>query len=226
MPKLDFSFKPDVIEVDEWVAPKHDGPAILTMPNIPHPLHGMAPRTLLGEQNWDEMRRKCYQDANYICQASGLQCSGPPHAHELYSIDYKHQTMTFERAVCLTGELHTKFIHSGRAITMHAKGEWGHSTAQLLTVAKTGFQLIKEWNDTHPDEQLRVFYAFLAWMEVKDLRRWLQPMIEQYEIKFYKPSIATTSPKTWSNWKLIIDGVEYPTPYKSIEDWKKVYENE
>ena len=67
----------DIIPVTEWKAPeKIEGldPHIITMPNVPKPIQGPGcqPRTIL-KGTWDHMRRKCYFDAGYKCEACGAE---------------------------------------------------------------------------------------------------------------------------------------------------------
>ncbi len=95
----------DIIKMESWTAPeKIDGPdpRILTMPNVPDSLHGQAPRTLLGNATWTKMRKRCYYDADYTCEACGKDLHNETcHAHELYSYDFVECEAKFERCVCL-----------------------------------------------------------------------------------------------------------------------------
>ena len=46
----------DVKTVLAWTAPKEDGAPIITMPNVPTPLHMQCPRTILGQSTWEHLR--------------------------------------------------------------------------------------------------------------------------------------------------------------------------
>ena len=48
----------------------------------------------------------------------------------------------------------------------------------------------------------------------------MEELFDRYEMKFYKVQQKWYDSKHWGNWKLIIDGVEYPTPYENIEAWQ------
>lgn len=90
-------------------------PEILTHPNIPKPLHGIAPRVIYGDKWWDVERKKCYEVAEQKCEACGTprQQAWPNRwleAHEEYTID--GAISTFVGLVCLCPACH-KFIHSG-----------------------------------------------------------------------------------------------------------------
>lgn len=92
----------DIKTVDRWDAPEEGGVPIISMPNVPLPLHLCAPRTILGRRKWDEMRKACYEKADNTCEACGKVCLPRERdAHELYDIDFKNHTMTFNRCVCL-----------------------------------------------------------------------------------------------------------------------------
>lgn len=61
--------------IDKWVAPEEGGAPIITMPNVPKPLHGPGhqPRTILGTTTWNHMRNRCYFEAGYKCEACGAK---------------------------------------------------------------------------------------------------------------------------------------------------------
>ena len=69
-------------------------PKYLTHPNIPKPLHGMNPRSILGKEWWDIKRREAYATHNYCCWACGIPKSKAKYhnwleGHETYQINYK-----------------------------------------------------------------------------------------------------------------------------------------
>ena len=113
-------------------------PSLLLHPNLPKPLHGLAPRTILGKTWWDKTRRKCYKDAGYRCESCGIQAAWnidrnifdfspyyngllKLHAHEDYHIDYDKKEAVLNKIVCLCPTCHN-YIHSGRTQALYGNG--------------------------------------------------------------------------------------------------------
>lgn len=215
----------DLKTVLAWAAPKEDGAPIIAMPNIPKPIHGLAPRTVLGDSTWQHMRKRCYFEAGYKSQISGIDLDRSsaqlrPNAHELYSYNYYTGEALFERAVCIS-PLEHNFIHSGRMLTMYKKGNPLMPKSYLLAAVENGFRIIKEWNDAHPKERpLRVYYTFIEYAKTPSIANEIQELIEKYDIKFYRESFDT--PSKWSDWHLKIGNRIYKTPYADINEWEKV----
>lgn len=214
----------DIKKVFAWTAPKEDGAPIIAMPNVPAPLHGCAPRTLLGNSTWTHMRKKCYFDADYKSQISGIELDGRNsdlkcNAHELYSYDYVHGEAYFERAVCISPIEHN-FIHSGRMLTMYKKGNPLMPKSYLLKVVENGFSIIYEWNKKHPKERPLRAYATLAdYVNIPSIEKEMRDLIEKYEIKFYQEDTEYSA--KWGEWNLYIGKNKYPTPYTTRSDWEK-----
>lgn len=102
-------------------------PEILLCPNIPKPLHGLAPRIVLGKEWWDNERREAYKKTNNYCAACEIHASDAKYykrleAHESYNYDYKKGTLEYIESVALCHSCHN-FIHSGRMRHMVNKGE-------------------------------------------------------------------------------------------------------
>lgn len=212
----------DIKLIDHWDAPDCDGAPLLCMPNIPLPMFQLCPRTI-DPKRWEVMRKRCYMDANYTCQASGAALGhGHCHSHELMSVDWAHQTMTFKRTVCLDPHLHTRFIHNGRALTLFKKHDPQMTQAGMIATLREGFSLIHDWNVEHDDEEpLRVYAGILQWASHPDLMQAVEKLIEAYNIKLYDFDWVCFNKENWEKWKLVYKGKEYPTKFKTQAEWEE-----
>lgn len=214
--------KYDIEKVIKWECPTDTGIPLITMPNIPKPLHGLPPRKVMGQRAWDQKRKLCYFKADYKCEVCGAEpAKGNLHAHELYSIDYLEGESKFERCIAICKEDHD-FIHSGRLVTLYKEGNIFYHKDYLLRVVEKGFKLISEYNKEHPEQEpLRAFYTFIDYLRVPELKDEMDVLIEKYDIKFYKPPRHGAK---WNKWHLLYNNKKYFTEYKTPEDWGKAME--
>lgn len=96
----------------------HLRPELLLLPQIPKPLHGMAPRIVLGRQWWDRTRQEAYRKAWFHCLACGIhKTQARAHkwleGHEVYRTDYVHGRLYYMETVPLCHFCHN-YIHQGR----------------------------------------------------------------------------------------------------------------
>ena len=85
--KIDRS-KFDIDIVDRWNCPTATGVPLITMPNIPRPLHGkgMQPRTIYSPAVWEYMRQASIRNAHSKCEICGVDGSVTRlYGHELCS---------------------------------------------------------------------------------------------------------------------------------------------
>lgn len=184
-----------------------------------------APRTIMGAKAWDEARKACYEACDRKCEICGADCpSGRMDAHELYDINYKAKTCTFVRLIGLCKKCHSGVIHSGRAITMY-KNHMPLWTKQImLEAAEHGFELVQKWNKSHEtDPPLKMFATIKDWLKEPSLQPELQGLIDKYGIEFYDVP-ATDTADDFGKWRLIYDGVEYFSPYKTKAEWEAAME--
>ena len=234
--------------VDKWVAPEDGGAPILSMPNVPHPLHSLAPRTILGTTTWNHMRNRCYFEANYTCEACGAKVKTEYydngavhhqyhddgtiakrnlHAHELYSYDYNKGVARFERCVALCECCHVRFIHSGRMLTMYKQGDPLTTADRVLEGLEHGFEQIKKYNNEHKGgEKLRVYYAVIDYVDDPVIGEKVWDLIDKYNIEFYMPDgeMYPRGVSVWDGWKLVIGNKEYDSPFHSQKEWEKAME--
>lgn len=102
-------------------------PKILLSPNIPKPMHGMAPRVVLGRVWWDKTRKEAYKSTAYHCKTCGVhkfKAKGRKwlEGHELYEVDYLLGRMYYLKTVPLCHYCHN-YIHSGRLAAMLEAGD-------------------------------------------------------------------------------------------------------
>lgn len=207
---------------EKWECPAGTGVPLITMPNVPRPLHGLPPRKIMGATAWDRMRKRCYFDAGYKCEICGVDPpKGQLHAHELYTYDWMEGTGKFERCIAICKRDHD-FIHSGRLVTLHKQGNPLYSKSYVLGVVEKGFKLIHDYNEAHPDkEKLKVYATFLEYLKVPDLAQEMSELIDKYDMEFY------SEPKhiaKWAKWRLLFGNKEYPTPYANQGEWVEAME--
>lgn len=184
-------------------------PEILCHPNIPKPLHGVAPREIKGTEWWDTTRKEAYRSTNYHCVACGVHKSEAKkhkwlEAHEFWKIDYNTGVCEITSIEPLCHYCHN-FIHSGRLSMIIGKEK---SIKEVKEILEHGFIILSKNN-------LKAFPYTL------DLARKLKANtynVEEYEI-INNPNLK------WSDFKLIFEGKEYKSKFNSQQDWQNHYIN-
>ena len=182
-------------------------PEILSAPNIPKPLHGLNPRTIMGQKAWDERRRQVYADAGYCCQAYGVHKSDAKlhqwlEAHEIFDIDYRNGKAELIEIVALCHFCHA-FIHSGLLRVRARKKEV--SAQHVRNVMQHGCDLLRSFDGE----------IFVGTAELCDL-----VSVDRTGIRVLpSPSYIAN----WSKWRMIWDGKEYKGKYKSMREWQRRY---
>jgi len=182
-------------------------PEILTHPNIPKPLHGINPRTIMGQTWWNKTRQQVYASTNYHCIACGVPKEKAEvhqwlEAHEYWDIDYDKGICKVISIEPLCHYCHN-FIHSGRLgmIVGIEKSQY-----QVIRILEHGFKILSENN-------LKCFPSTL------DLAKRLNA--KTFGVKAYKLSINPHI--EWLDWKLIFDDKEYKSEFKNIDEWHNFY---
>ena len=164
-------------------------PEVLCHPQIPKPMHTLAPRVILGSSWWDVTREAAYRSTGFHCVACGVhQYYAVWHqwmeGHELYSIDYLLGRMTYVETVPLCHLCHN-FIHQGRLQALLDNKE----------ITREKFDLVI----AHGTNVLK-------------------------KAKLKKPPPYDGSIADWDDWRLVLNGKEYPPRIKCFADWCKKYE--
>ncbi len=167
-------------------------PRILLCHNIPAPLHGVAPREILGKSWWDKTRREAYKSTDFHCQACGVsKYYARVHkwleGHELYRINYSRGTMTYIETVPLCHLCHN-YIHDGRMLALLEKRQV--SQQKYAAVIQHGDRVLRKAGLSRPPHGQR------------EPRRMAK----------------------WGKWRLVLNGVEHPPKYKTIEQWRGAYD--
>lgn len=121
-------------------------PEILLGPQIPKPMHGVNPRSVLGREWWDKTRRESYRSTAYHCIACGAwkyEAKGRSwlEGHELYEIDYAKGTMRYTETVPLCHYCHA-YVHRGRLEALLEQGKITH--AKYVAIVQHGDQVLRE----------------------------------------------------------------------------------
>lgn len=114
---------------DKWSGPIR--PEILTFPGIPLPMHGVAPRVILGVSWWNQERRRAYESTDFHCIACGVskyeaQSREWIEGHEVYEIDFPKGRMVYKETVPLCHLCHA-YCHPGRLDHLLATGLIHHA---------------------------------------------------------------------------------------------------
>jgi predicted HNH restriction endonuclease len=191
-------------------------PELLAHPNIPRPMQGLNPRTIKGQAWWNIARENAYAKFGYKCWACGvLKDVALFHhwleAHESYTIDYEHGRMQLGDVVALCNACHS-FIHSGRLWSLYTKAEV--SKDRISLIINRGLRICK-------DNQIRPFFASLL---IKSL---LFGNSMKEGMAFAREQDGWFPPETkapWDTWRMVIDGVEYPSTFIDEQQWRDTYD--
>jgi len=162
-------------------------------------MHGVAPREIMGQVWWDAERKKAYAKNAYHCEACGVHkfdAKGRQwlEAHEVYDIDYKRGRMTFVRIVPLCHFCHN-YIHDGRLNALIDQGKL--SQRKFTAIIQHGDAVLAKNGISKTTYNNREYSMG-------------QLMLE-----------GGVAP--WKDWRLVFNGKEYPSKFKTEEDWEKYY---
>lgn len=193
-------------------------PKLLTHPNIPKPLHGVNPRSVMGKDWWDVKRQEAYAKENYHCWACGCHKSQDKfhnwlEAHESYDTDYKNGIASLNEIVALCHSCHN-FIHSGKLKMDLRAGRI--TTEKALYILKRGFHILKQAGLKPFHGTCHVYCQIMDDMGV-DVSHLAENVfnIEQEQ--------KTRLQQDWSKWHLVIDGKKHFGKFKSQREWEKYY---
>lgn len=170
-------------------------PSLLSQPNIPKPLHGINPRTIMGKDAWDKHRQLLVVNSPY-CKACGRE-NTILDLHEDYSIDYTNNSMILLEYAPLCKKCHM-FIHSGF----------------LYTQIKS--------QDISIDKARDILRHGISILEKNNLQMFIATSILSKNLKVkHACDVWSPPPFSWDGWKLLYKGKEYKGLSKT--QWIKKY---
>lgn len=190
-------------------------PELLTMPNVPKPLHGIAPRRYMDKKEWDECRFASYEKNGFRCWSCGVHKTEANYhqwleCHEKYKIDYTRGEATFEELVALCHCCHN-FIHSGRLLVLLQKGE--------IEKAKYEYIMLRGFNWLNQHGIKSSWTSAYNWLRYKGNP---DPVIFK---KLEETSIEIPEDeKEWKEWVMIIGTERYHSLFGSFEEWLQYYQ--
>ena len=145
------------IEIREkWECPTETGVPLITMPNVPRPLHGLPPRKIMGDSTWNHVRKRCYFDAGYKCEICGvdppkgqLHClesgtevmtnKGFKPIEEITKSDYVAQYEPSTKQITFVNPTSTVMTHVNKKVTIGYKNRFnvGYSDGHRILIEHT-----------------------------------------------------------------------------------------
>jgi len=105
-------------------------------------------RSHLSKNDWDIIRRACYQKAGYACEVCGGKGDKwPVECHEIWSFDDEKQVQKLEGTIALCPACH-QVKHFGLATVHHREGE-----------AKAHMMKVNGWTDDIAEKHIKAAWA-------------------------------------------------------------------
>lgn len=193
-------------------------PSILCQPNIPLPLHGVNPRSILGQGWWRKARAEAVSRMGGLCEACG---SGPEkeshkgrpwlEGHEIYKTSYSSGRLVFYGVTPLCHYCHN-FIHSGRLGCVAGDEK---SWEEVREILEHGFRLISETNSSRGgNPPMKVFPGSIELSHHGNIRA------KTFGAVPY--AIPETTIK-WEDWRMEILGNLHGPVHTSRGAWSRAY---
>lgn len=157
-------------------------PELILTPQIPKPMHGLAPRVIYGDKWWDATRKAAYKSTNYHCIICGVSKYKAKYhqwleGHELYKINYWKGWMTYLETVPLCHFCHNS-IHAGRLKALLDRGEVHQ--AKYVAIIQHRDRLIERYNLALPQVYIGEMPEWSKWRLILDRKRY-KPLFKSYE---------------------------------------------
>lgn len=194
-------------------------PEILQHPQIPKPLHGISPRSIMGQTWWDKQRFSIFNKQKNRCAVTGIHKNDFKHytyleCHEIYDINYQTGEVKFVELVGLSPLCH-RFIHSGLLKVLY---KTGRITKEFYEEVMThGFNILADAGlEPNVLTLLDWLYHTLSLSDTEIGKRISHEQYKQLcEVKDNK--IA------WKSWYLLYNGKKYYSKFKNEKEWELFY---
>lgn len=138
--------------MNEKSLPTRESVEVLTQTILPFSLHGINPRTLMGEAEWNKIKYQVQKESYHECQCCGRYIRHVPgdwiETHEMYNIDLEKHEFQLLGFVGLCHECHS-YIHQGRLRVLLATNQI--SRAEYDKIIQHGNRLLKTFGLTKQD---------------------------------------------------------------------------
>lgn len=132
---------------------------ILTQPIIPIYLHGVNPRSIMGDNRWNKIKKEVQKEANHHCMICGDFVSHKHgdwlNTHEIYEYDYDNFIQKLNGYVGICTSCH-EFIHQGHLNIQYHNGFV--SEEERNAIIKKGNELLSMFGlkkENMPDDVLK-----------------------------------------------------------------------
>ena len=126
--------------------PTKESVEILTQTILPFSLHGINPRTIMGEKEWDKVKHQVQKESLHECMCCGRYIRHIPgdwiETHEIYDFDINKKEAKLIGFVGLCNECHS-YIHQGRLRILLMQGRI--STDEYQRIIHHGNQLLQQF---------------------------------------------------------------------------------
>lgn len=182
-------------------------PFLLLHPNIPKPLHGLAPRVILGDTWWRQQKAEARKKSGNRCVTCGVSPGQAKYhqwleTHEVYNI-YSTGRVVFRTSIALCHSCHN-YIHDGRMQVLIERNEFPKD--KYLDILNHGNKILSDWMG----EDIKFKKPFDGLVEFKYLEN--TPFLKWER-----------SDCEWGDYHLVLYDQRYDSKFKSYKEWEEFY---
>ena len=187
---------------------------ILQQPNVPKPLHSLAPRVIETAHWWNKQRDAMLERQDYTCKCCDTKVDhrSKLDLHEEYTINYEEGYSNVTGMIGLCKDCHA-FIHNGLLFKMAQEGT--RSFDNTDRIFRRGFALLRQ-EELEPNHAAGIHYIALLDYFGKPVNQVLRDKANELTVKQNKSIIQ----QNWSAWHLRWNGNKYYSLFSSQRDWE------